>query len=225
LNKYYLLPEDYLRRYAEKIFNATSEDMQAAQSIFDREILPENILSIENETAVIAITGQLSRSGPEPIERYFGFDGTGYNQILTALDEVEAYSQIENIVLDLNTPGGDVDGLDEVFQRIFRMRTDYNIVARGRGIVCSAGYYLAVAAPRIIAVSPIELFGSIGVRAAWLDATEYMKEKGFKRVEIVSANAPKKTLSNKAGIDAFQEELNALERIFFQRISDESGND
>lgn len=238
MKEFFFLPENYLRQYAERIFNASAEERQAAAAINGQQtslspiklvIAPgeeaiSNILSINNETGTISISGFLSRNGPTALQRYFDFDGTGYNEILKALSDIEASQQVKNIVLEMDTPGGEVDGVDEIFQRLFGLRDKYNITAVNRGLLASAGYYIAAAAHKIIAASPGAITGSIGVRAAWIDPSEALEKAGFKRIEILSANAPKKGgLSTTAGISAVQDELNALERIFYQRISEGRG--
>lgn len=185
----------------------------------------DDILSIDGDTAFISIKGLLKLDGPSPIELYYGVEVTAYAWIHQAFDKIGSYDyrNVANVVLLFNTPGGQIDGLDQIYQRIFSARDKYNVVAYNEGLMASAGYYLASAASSIVAASPAALTGSVGVKATWYDWTGLFDKAGIKEVEIISTNAPRKTPKNQEGLNAIQDELNALERIFFRRISEGRG--
>ena len=219
--KIFACEKEYLLNYQQKILNATTEEITTAQDIFGNSDLPD-ILSIDGNIARIKIEGVLTRKGPSPIARFFGFGGTGYNDIIESLQSVEDRSDIEKIILEMNTPGGDVKGVDGVYIAVKDANKKIKVIAENHGLVASGGYWLAAAASKIIAIGPSAETGSIGVIITAIDDTEYLKEMGVKIVRIVSRNAPKKNpdISKKAGRDIIQDRADAIERVFIQRISE-----
>ena len=219
--KIFACEKEYLLNYQQKILNATTEEITAAQDIFGNSDLPD-ILSIDGNIARIKIEGVLTRKGPSPIARFFGFGGTGYNDIIESLQSVEDRSDIEKIILEMNTPGGDVKGVDGVYIAVKDANKKIKVIAENHGLIASGGYWLAAAASKIIAIGPSAETGSIGVIITAIDDTEYLKDMGVKIVRIVSRNAPKKNpdISKKAGRDIIQDRADAIERVFIQRISE-----
>ncbi|MFA6004409.1 MAG: signal peptide peptidase SppA [Elusimicrobiota bacterium] len=71
---------------------------------------------------------------------------------------------IKAIVLDINSPGGSVGAVQEMYSQILRIRKDKKIpfVALFGDVAASGGYYIAAACDKIVA-HPGTLTGSIGV--------------------------------------------------------------
>lgn len=219
--KIFACEKEYLLNYQQKILNATTEEITAAQDIFGNSDLPD-ILSIDGNIARIKIEGILTRKGPSPIARFFGFGGTGYNDIIESLQSVEDRPDIEKIILEMNTPGGDVKGVDGVYIAVKDANKKIKVIAENHGLIASGGYWIAAAASKIVAIGPSVETGSIGVIITAIDDTQYLKDMGVKIVKIVSRNAPKKDpdLSKKAGRDVIQDRADAIERVFIKRISE-----
>jgi membrane-bound ClpP family serine protease len=94
---------------------------------------------------------------------------------------------VSAIVLNLDTPGGAVNGVDELARAIFAARERKRIIAYVGGMGASAGYWLASAASEIV-VSDAAILGSIGVRMVAQDTTEADRKSG--RVEFISSQSP-----------------------------------
>lgn len=222
----------FLQGYLERIVNATAEDRKQAEAFFDNPNMstsaeseyPE-ILSFEGEEALIKISGALSRKGPSRLSRYFGCDGTGYNDIIESLEIASDNESVKTIRLLMNTPGGTVDGADETFQAVMSAKKKKKVIAENHGLIASAGYWIAAGANKIIAASPANETGSIGVAFASYDFSKYLEAEGIKRVVIVSKNAPDKIpdIAKKSGKDIIQERIDALERVFISRIAEGRG--
>jgi len=221
MNKIWAAEKNYLLDYQERIINATSEEVKAAESMFSGQELP-SILSIEGDTAIIKIEGLLSRDGPSWLDRMFGYSGTGYYDILESIEEINNHPEIKTVTLQMNTPGGHASGVDEVYIGIKNLAKQKTVIAENHGLIASAGYWIASAASKIVAIGPSVETGSIGVIITAIDDTQWLKDMGLKRVKIVSSNAPNKApdIGKKSGINILQDRVNAIERIFIKRIAD-----
>ena len=220
----YLCEPSYLERYLYKIENATESEINMANDEFGNKKQNE-ILSIEGDTAFIEINGSLSKNGPSPIARFFGFQGTGFDQIMEAIELVKDDISIKDVIFKMDTPGGTVPGTDEAFQTLQALSKIKNTVAQNHGMIASGGLFFASGARKIIAMAPTTETGSLGVMIAGIDDTEFLKNEGFKRITIRSSNAPNKNpdIATKKGQDILQQRVNDLEKIFIQRVAEGRG--
>jgi protease-4 len=97
---------------------------------------------------------------------------------------------IRAVVVRIQSPGGVVAPTQEIHDAIFRVRDQGKpVVASMAAIAASGGYYLAVAADRIVA-NPGTLTGSIGVLMQLADAEGLLRKVGV-RLEVVKAGRHK----------------------------------
>lgn len=210
-------------RYLEQLENATQEDRLAAKAAFSDSLKERrSLLEINSEIAILTIEGTLSKSGPSPLALYFGYSGTGYLEIIEACEELSSNSNVNEVFIHMDTGGGFVEGLDEAYQALYELNKDKKVKVINKGMIASAGYYLASSISRIEAQTPAVLTGSIGVKIVGYDWSKYDANLGIKRVAIISSGAPKKdrTLETKQGIAVLQEEVNSMERIFHARVAE-----
>lgn len=179
------------------------------------------ILNMEGDTASIKIYGHLSQKGPDYWDYIYGYGGTSYNEIIASIKEIKNNSQIKNIKLLMDTPGGEVKGVDNVWKELMSLRKGKKIIAINHGLLASAGYYLASAAHKIHSTSETNEIGSIGVLVAGTDWSKYDEKLGIKEVVIVSKNAPDKNvdIGTKKGQKILQGRVDTFERFFLERIS------
>jgi len=182
-----------------------------------------SILSISSGVATIAIEGMLSKAGPDLLDELLGLGGTGYGDIEKALAEAMGNPSVSSIRLAIDSPGGEVFGVDEVRGAIARAAATKPVTAVNTGNVASAAYWLASAADRIVSTSPVNLTGSIGVVAVAIDRSD--RDRRFGVVTVVSRNAPDKRpdLGTEAGRAVIQDQVDALERAFIERIAEGRG--
>ena len=212
-------------RYHEQMVNATVEEQKAAVDRFGQEPQDE-ILSIDGTVATIRISGPLSPVGPSPLARYFGFGGTGYADIISAVREVKANSNITEVRFPTDTPGGFITMLDETRQEIAALAKEKSVTFLNMGMIASAGMWLAaVPGAKIVATSPTVETGSIGVKIVGYDNTEALKEYGYKKITILSRNAPNKAagVDTEAGRVELLRQADAVERIFISRVAEGRG--
>ncbi len=135
-----------------------------------------------------------------------------------ALDDVS----IRALALNLDTPGGEVSGVDELAKAIRAGKARKPIVAYVGGMAASAGYWLASQATEIV-VAETAMLGSIGVRAVVQDTTEADAKAG--RIEFISSQSPGKRadLSSDEGRGRIQRSIDALADVFIATVAEGRG--
>jgi ClpP class serine protease len=88
------------------------------------------------------------------------FKGTSYESISKLIDEAQN-SDEPFIVLDIDSPGGEVNGCQELARKIKNSKKP--IIAMVTGQCTSAAYWLASAAKEIVATSDTTMIGGLGV--------------------------------------------------------------
>jgi ClpP class serine protease len=221
--KIWAVEPNFLVGYLETILNIGEELKDKPAAFFDSVLSSsEEIFSVSGENAVINIKGILTQEGPSFLDRLFGFDGTSYGDILQAIAAIQKAEEVKTVRLVMNTPGGQVDGVDKVFQAIQALGKTKTVIAESHGLIASAGYWIASAASKIVATSPVDEIGSIGVVVVSVDFSKSREDRGVKVVVIRSENAPDKIpdISTEKGKNIIQERVNATERVFIARISE-----
>jgi signal peptide peptidase SppA len=89
------------------------------------------------------------------------------------------------IVIDVNSPGGAVYGIDEVSKQIFEARGQKPIVAVANHLMASAAYWIGTAADEVV-ITPSGDVGSVGVFAIHEDWSKALDEEGI-NVSLISA--------------------------------------
>lgn len=100
-----------------------------------------------------------------------------------AFREAVANDDVGHIVLDVDSPGGQVGGIEELAREIFEARGTKPITAVANHTAASAAYWVASAADELV-VSPSSEVGSIGVFAMHQDISQFMENEGVKTTLI-----------------------------------------
>jgi len=117
------------------------------------------------------------------------------------------------IILRINSPGGAVGPTQEIYQEILKQRREGMVVVASMGsVAASGGYYIAVAADRIVA-NPGTITGSIGVIMAFPNVKKLMDKLGVS-AEVVKSGKFKDTGSP-------LKELSQEERKYLQGVIDD----
>lgn len=192
-------------------------DIQALQTRLGRPV--ENTRTVRNidGVAVIPVTG--------PIFRYANIfteiSGATSTQVL-ATDIRAALDNpfLTGIVLNMDTPGGEASGINELAKMIFEARKQKRIVAYAGGMMASGGLWIGSAASEIVA-DETAIAGSLGVVMGYNDTTKRDEKADVRRVEIVSSNAPDKRLdpNTDAGRAKVQAMVDALEAVFISAVA------
>ena len=111
--------------------------------------------------------------------------GTSTEQLAAELRQLVLDPQVGAIVLDVDSPGGSVYGLDELASEIRSARSRKPIVAVANSLMASAAYYISSAANEVI-VTPGGEVGSIGVRAMHVDQSAAEEMAGLKVTQVTA---------------------------------------
>ena len=141
------------------------------------------------------------------------------HQIEAAMND----DDVTAIVLDIDSPGGTVDGTFELADRIYSMRGDKQIVALANGLMASAAYAIGAAADAIYMSGNTTHVGSIGVVAAHTDYSKMEKQAGIKTTEIYAGKykriASQYEPLSAEGRENIQEAVDYLYSIFVERVA------
>jgi signal peptide peptidase SppA len=146
--------------------------------------------------------------------------GSAVEDITTGLMAAVNEPAIRSIVLSINSPGGQIDGINELANAIRAANAQKPVTAYVSGLGASGAYWLASAAGRIVADETAQL-GSIGVLATVYDDTAAVEKHGIKRYEIVSSQSPLKRTdpSTTEGRSQLQTMVDALAQVFVEKVA------
>lgn len=173
--------------------------------------------------AVIPILGTLvQKSGSlRPYSGMTGYDGIR-QAFLTALYDPD----VKAIVLDIDSPGGEVAGCFDLVDEIYKARGRKPIWSILSESAYSAAYAIASAADRIF-VPRTGGVGSVGVIVIHMDWTKKITDEGLTVTIITYGNRkaesnPYRKLSDEAR-DAIQSDVDEIGRLFVSTVSRNRG--
>ena len=126
--------------------------------------------------AVINMMGVVAQHASQ-VDNVSGPGGVSTERVSRALDMALADPSIGSIVLNMDSPGGSVYGVQELADQIRSARSQKPIVAQVSGVAGSAMYWLAAQASEIV-VQPSGQVGSIGVYALHQDVSKASEQAG-----------------------------------------------
>lgn len=136
------------------------------------------------------------------------------------LDEALYDDEVSAIILQIDSPGGQVTGTHEFAHYLKEAGEIKPIVAYVSGMACSAAYWICSATSHIYADRTASI-GSIGVVATWTDDSKARSNAGLVDYEIVSSQSPNKRLSPKSteGKAELQKNIDGLADIFIEDVA------
>jgi signal peptide peptidase SppA len=98
-------------------------------------------------------------------------------------DELVKDPEVKGIVMDVDSPGGQVGGIEELSQKIYQARGTKPIVAVANHSMDSAAYWIGSAADEVV-ITPSGEMGAVGVWTAHDDISGALAQDGVKRTLI-----------------------------------------
>ena len=193
------------------IARETNKSPEAIAKEMGKEMKNTHAVSIRDGVAVIPITGPLFRHA-NLMTAICG--ATSYEFFAQDFNKALKDPTVQAILLDVDSPGGEVNGCSEVADMIYKARGTKPIIAYASGYCCSGAYWIASACDRIYATDTA-ILGSIGV------VSIFEKDDENKTIEIVSSQSPNKRpdVKTKEGRAKIQEHVDALADIFINKIA------
>ena len=148
--------------------------------------------------------------------------GTSAELIGALLNQAVNDQDVMTIVLDFSTPGGSVEGIPELAERIALAASVKRVVAHVNALAASAGYWLASQASEVV-ITPSGQVGSIGVFMFLVDESKALESEGI-TINAISAGKFKlegawwEPLSDEARAH-FQAQVTAVHRAFLSAVA------
>jgi signal peptide peptidase SppA len=180
--------------------------------------------------AVVPVYGVLAKNLSSYEESCGG--GTDINPIAFAMSQADADPEVQKIVLDIDSPGGEVTGVPELGARIRDIDTRKPVIAFSDALTASGAQWIGSSARESYATSSSR-HGSIGVYSAWLDETVALEMRGLK-LELFTAGkhkaagAPFRGLTDEerdmiqANVTRIHQEFRSAVRLQRPGVSDDS---
>ena len=191
-----------------------NESPEAVAAKLGRELQNTYNVTMRDGVAIIPVTGPLFR----------------YANIFTSISGASSYEliakdfiaslenpQIKAIILDIDSPGGEVNGVAELASMIFDARGTKPIIAYASGDAASGAYWVASAADEIV-VSETSALGSIGVVGIYRGKSD---KESVASVEIVSSQSPHKRLDplSNEGKAKLQHRIDSMADVFISSVA------
>jgi len=132
--------------------------------------------------AVIGLQGTLMQRS-NPFLSFFG--GTGLSQFVAQLQAAADDDSIAQILIEIDSPGGEVYGTGEAAQAVLDARKSKPVVAISNSLAASAAYWIGSQADEFFCTPGGEV-GSIGVYTAHEDLSKVLEASGVD-VTLISA--------------------------------------
>jgi ClpP class serine protease len=177
----------------------------------------------DNGSAHIPVSGVLVKA-PDWIDKILAQDygrplPCTYQGIADACKKAELDGAVSRIIFDVDSPGGDCDGVDKAAQAIMALKKPCE--ARVDYMAASAAFWLASQTGKITCTTPIASVGSIGVVMVLYDWSKAMEDWGINEVVITSTDAPDKypDVKTDEGIATLRKELDSIHAVFSERVA------
>ena len=146
-----------------------------------REKTPDQGITLKprDTIAVVRVAGPI-RISQRP-GKFLAYDAEG---VARDLREFGKKSDVKAVLIRINSPGGSVAAVQEIYSEIMKLRENGKVVVASMGdVAASGGYYIAAACDRIVA-NPGTLTGSIGVILEVANVQELFRKIGVKMETI-----------------------------------------
>lgn len=172
--------------------------------------------TVTSGVGIVPISGPIF-SKPNFLTELLGI-GTTYSTITKQVQDFVKNDKIDSILLDIDSPGGIVSGVNEASSIITKAGEQKPLYSYVGGVGASAAYWL-MSGSKEIAVDATARVGSIGVVASFIDP-KYDPE-----IEIVNSASPNKRpdITKDEGKKVIVEELDALADVFIGTVAENRG--
>ncbi|MFP3035098.1 MAG: S49 family peptidase [Candidatus Tisiphia sp.] len=181
--------------------------------------IKHSIKSNVERTAIIPIHGILTKK-PGAFDEMLGM--TSYEQIEAQVKQELADSSIETILLDIDSPGGEVNGVFDLADFIYSARGKKRIIAIANDDAYSAAYAIASSAEKIF-LTRTSGVGSIGVIASHIDQSGFDEKRGIKYTTVFAGSrkndlSPHEPITSES-LKNLKSEVNRLYEMLIELIA------
>jgi signal peptide peptidase SppA len=185
-------------------------------------------VSIINNVGVLSISGIITQKA-DIFTMIFG--GATLDTLTADFKSLVENEDIDTIVLDVDSPGGTVFGVQEFANLIFDSRSKKKIITISSSVMASAAMWIGAAADVVLISGGTVSTGSIGVLTTHVDVSQLEADLGIKTTEI-TAGREKRIASTfspltDAGRSSLQSQVDKIMEAFvgdiakFRGVSDQ----
>ncbi len=189
-----------------------NETPQAVAAKLGRDLQNTYSVTMRDSVAIIPVTGPLFRYA----NLFTSISGASSYELI-AQDFTSALENVtvKSIILDIDSPGGEVNGVSELASMIYEARGKKPIIAYASGDAASGAYWIASSADEIV-VSETSALGSIGVVGIYNG-----KSNDKESIEIVSSQSPHKRLDplSNDGRAKLQTRIDDMADVFIANVA------
>ncbi|MCS7180332.1 MAG: signal peptide peptidase SppA [bacterium] len=175
----------FLHQISKKSKDFKKEDDEIRKFIFKEEIkLKQKFVAGEPDAefkiALIKLEGEI-----------IGYPSKYYQKsvseiVRSALDLAKQDEKVKGIIIQINSPGGDIIEVEKIYEKIEEIKKSKIIVSLLENIAASGGYYCACGTNKIIA-NPLTITGNIGAVILFYNVKELFEKKlGINMIVIKS---------------------------------------
>jgi signal peptide peptidase SppA len=178
-----------IRVVIQDVLSARSRGDRIAESVVAEAVAakkPKPNSNRQGDAALVSVYGVITQRA-DIFTEWSG--GASTESIGREIDAAVADAKVRVIVLDIDSPGGGVYGVEELALKISAAAKEKKIIAVANSLAASAAYWIASAASEVV-VTPNGEVGSIGVYQIHVDNSQAIAEAGQK-VTIISAGEKK----------------------------------
>lgn len=210
MNNIYAMEESALNKYLSIYDNAALHE--AINKYAGQVDYKTYEVTYHGNVGVIHVSGIISRHA-DMLASFLGMGSAAIENIAKDFQSLLDNDEVKSIILDFDTPGGAITGVNELAEIIYNARGIKPIKAYVTGMACSAGYFLAAACDEII-IDEMGQVGSIGVMRV-------VSKQNEKSVIFKSSQSPMKNIEaeSELGKAEYQSKVDYLASIFIDKVA------
>jgi signal peptide peptidase SppA len=182
---------------------------------------------IVNGVAVVPVQGMIAKR----MNLFSQISGGASTQLISRdIMQAQADPRVHAILLDIDSPGGAVDGTQALADQIYAARENGKpIVAWADGMMTSGAYWIGSAASKVYISGDTTITGSIGVATKHVDVSKANEKYGEVHTDIYAGKYKRIASENKPlspeGQAALQEMVDAIYTVFVDSVARYRGTD
>ncbi len=203
-------------------------DLQAIEAQLGKPLQNEEQgYDIVDGVAVVPIHGVTAKK----MNLFSRISGGASTQLIARdLRQAQDDPRVHAILLDIDSPGGSVDGTQALADTVFAMRSGpKQVVAWADGMMTSAAYWIGAAASKVYISGDTVITGSIGVAMQHVDVSKANEKYGVTVTDIYAGKYKRIASENKPlspeGHAALQEMVDAIYSVFVDAVARSRGTD
>jgi signal peptide peptidase SppA len=201
-----------------QVLVAAAEQMGQVESVATRRgrYVPGTLgdAEIRDGVGILNITGMIMRFDS------WWFRAASIDSMATDLRTMLDDPAVRAIVLNIDSPGGSTNGVNEFAEMVYKARQEKPIVAYSGNQMASAAYWIGSAAQEIV-IDAMTVAGSIGAVYTYIDDSDAEQRRGYRRYQIASSQSPSKILDLRIDTDRakVQKMVDDMGAIFVEAVA------